>query len=76
MKSSQVIVFTTLQTVFKSSRISSSHNWESFMTAAPLRAWAGGQNNNKSSNEPVDQTTQSAWALDLKITKYLIFSLV
>lgn len=75
MKFSQVIVFTTLQTVFKSSCISSSHNWESFMTAAPLHAQAGGQNN-KSCTEPVDQTTQSVWALDLKITKYLIFSLV
>lgn len=75
MKFSQVIVFTTLQTVFKSSCISSSHNWESFMTAAPLHARAGGKNN-KSCTEPVDQTTQSAWALDLKITKYLIFSLV
>lgn len=56
MEFSQVIVFTTLQTVFKSSRISSSHNWESFMTAAPLHARAGGQNN-KSCTEPVDQTT-------------------
>lgn len=76
MESSQVIVFTALQTVFKSSCISSSHNWESFITAAPLHARAGGQNNNNSSTEPVDQTTQSAWTLDLKITKYLIFSQV